>query len=77
MAGYTATINGYNGLLSDYEYPIGVTTITWTVSDTAGNISSTIQLVNVNHQQKPIITVSETTISVSYTHLTLPTNREV
>ena len=65
VAGYTASINGYNGILSDYEYPIGVTTITWTVSDTAGNISSTIQHVTVNHQQKPIITVSETTITVS------------
>ena len=65
VAGYMGTINGYNGILSDYEYPIGVTTITWTVSDTAGNISSTIQLVTVNHQQKPIITVSETTISIS------------
>ena len=65
MAGYIGTINGYNGVLSDYEYPIGVTTITWTVSDTAGNISSINQLVTVNHQQKPIITVSETTISIS------------
>ena len=64
-ATFKANINGYTGALSDYEYPIGVTTITWTVSDTAGNISSINQLVTVNHQQKPIITVSETTISIS------------
>ena len=65
VAGYIGSINGYNGVLSDYEYPIGVTTITWTVSDTAGNSSSTIQLITVNHEQNPIITVSETTISIS------------
>tara|TARA_A100001011_G_scaffold393249_1_gene482662 strand:- start:15729 stop:19853 length:4125 start_codon:yes stop_codon:yes gene_type:complete len=62
---YVGSIDGYTGVLSDYEYPIGVTTITWTVSDTAGNISSTIQLVTIIHEQPPIITISETTKIIS------------
>ncbi len=62
---YVGSIDGYTGVLSDYEYPIGVTTITWTVSDTAGNISSTIQLVTVIHEQPPIISISETTKIIS------------
>ena len=69
---YKGTIDGFSGNLSDYAYPIGVTTITWTVSDTAGNTSSTIQLVTVEHKQNPIITVSETTITVSTCIYILP-----
>ena len=65
LAGYVGSISGYSGVLSNYEYPIGVTTVTWTVSDTAGNTSSTIQLVTVTHEQVPIITVSETTLMIS------------
>ena len=64
-AGYIGSISGYSGVLSNYEYPIGVTTVTWTVSDTAGNTSSTIQLVTVTHEQVPIITVSDTTLTIS------------
>jgi gliding motility-associated-like protein len=72
LAGFIGTIAGYTGVLSDYEYPIGVTTVTWTVSDTAGNTSSTIQLVTVIHDQIPIITVSETTTTVSTCFYILP-----
>jgi hypothetical protein len=64
-AGYVGSISGYSGVLSNYEYPIGVTTVTWMVSDTAGNISSTIQLVTVTHEQVPTITVSESTLTIS------------
>ncbi|MDA9019431.1 hypothetical protein N9I59_00160, partial [bacterium] len=72
VVGFIGTIAGYTGVLSDYEYPIGVTTVTWTVSDTAGNTSSTIQLITVIHDQIPIITVSETTTTVSTCFYILP-----
>ena len=57
VAGYVATIAGYSGNIIDYEYPKGVTAVTWTVSDTAGNISSTIQLVTVIDNEYPVLNI--------------------
>ncbi|MFZ9056769.1 MAG: hypothetical protein ACO2ZG_02945, partial [Flavobacteriaceae bacterium] len=37
------------------EFPSGITTITWTASDTSGNISTDIQIVNVNDNVPPVI----------------------
>ena len=37
-------------------YPLGVTTVTWTVTDAVGNTSTATQTVTVNDNQRPIIT---------------------
>ena len=80
-------------------FPFGSTTITWTVTDTSGNISQGTQVVTLVDTTSPEIIapsdiVAEATdlsgtmvelgeatahdvMAVSYTHLTLPTNREV
>ncbi len=44
-------------LLSDV-YPVGTTTITWTVDDNSGNTASTTQTVTVNDTEKPLVTSS-------------------
>ena len=54
---YIGTIAGFSGNLSDYEYPIGITTITWTVSDTAGNTVSSNQFVTVEDNEKPVLII--------------------
>jgi gliding motility-associated-like protein len=41
-------------LLSD-AYPVGTTTITWSVTDNNGNSASTTQTVTVNDNEKPVI----------------------
>ncbi len=65
VAGYVGTIDGYSGLLLDYAYPIGVTIVTWTVSDTAGNTSSTIQLVTVIDNEYPVLTIPADIITLT------------
>ena len=37
-------------------YPVGVTTITWTVTDNAGNIATCVQIVTVNDRELPVLT---------------------
>jgi gliding motility-associated-like protein len=43
--------------LSD-EYPVGTTTIIWTVTDDAGNVASATQTVTVNDNEDPVFTSS-------------------
>ena len=43
-----------NQLITD-PYPVGTTTITWTVSDVAGNIATVIQSVTVTDDERPVI----------------------
>ena len=51
-----------------------VITRTWTATDECGNETSCDQLITVVDTSPPTITCPA---AVSYTHLTLPTNREV
>lgn len=44
-----------SGIPPGYAFPIGVTTITWTATDAAGNSKSCIQTVTVSDIEKPII----------------------
>ena len=44
-----------NGIPTDYEFPIGTTTVTWTASDNAGNIGTEIQTVTVIDTENPVI----------------------
>ncbi|MCL6261716.1 HYR domain-containing protein, partial [Aquiflexum sp. TKW24L] len=46
----SVTNNGLN------TYPVGTTTVTWTVTDDNGNISTATQIVNVLDKQIPLIT---------------------
>ena len=40
---------------ADFAYPVGVTTVNWTVTDAAGNIATATQTVTVNDVEKPVI----------------------
>ena len=63
-------IRSDNKLLTE-PYPVGITTITWTASDAAGNASSATETVTVNDTQPPALTVPATvTINTSATNLT-------
>ena len=45
-----------DGLLISDDYPVGTTTVTWTVTDIHGNKATAVQIVTVVDDQKPIIT---------------------
>ncbi|NCI49352.1 choice-of-anchor D domain-containing protein, partial [Sediminibacterium roseum] len=45
-----------DGLLLTDDYPVGTTTITWTVTDIHGNTQTAIQTIVVNDTEKPVIT---------------------
>ncbi|WP_372754526.1 HYR domain-containing protein, partial [Mariniflexile sp.] len=47
------------------SFPIGDTTVTWTVTDAAGNEATCIQTVTVTDNIKPVITECPATVSVS------------
>ena len=47
------------------SFEIGVTTVTWTVSDTAGNISSFKQTVIINDTEIPTITIFPSSLTVT------------
>jgi hypothetical protein len=54
--------NSYNGTANaSGHYPVGTTTITWTVTDIHGNTQTTTQTVTVSDNEKPTITVSNKT----------------
>lgn len=42
-------------------FPVGTTTVTWTVTDIHGNVSTAIQTVTVNDTEKPSITTTDKT----------------
>jgi gliding motility-associated-like protein len=45
------------------QFPIGITTVTWTVTDVAGNTATATQTVTVNDTQNPSITVPANVIT--------------
>lgn len=54
------------------QYPIGTTTVTWTVKDAAGNTATATQTVTVNDTEKPTIT-APANVTVTTTTGTKPT----
>src|SRR5690606_32691760 len=46
------------GIPSGYMFPVGITTVTWTAIDTAGNSTSSTQTVTVTDEESPTITCS-------------------
>jgi hypothetical protein len=59
MSGATSGTSPATGVnyVSTQTFNIGITTITWTVTDASGNITSCTQKVTVTDTQKPVITV--------------------
>ena len=45
-------------------FPIGVTSVTWTVTDTFGNATSAVQLVTVNDVEPPVVRTQDLVISL-------------
>ena len=45
-------------------FPIGVTSVTWTVTDTFGNAISAVQLVTVNDVEAPVARAQDLVISL-------------
>jgi endonuclease/exonuclease/phosphatase family metal-dependent hydrolase len=52
----TVTGSRSDELELDADYPVGSTTITWTVTDINGNLATTEQIINVADDEKPAIT---------------------
>ena len=52
---------------ADFAYPVGGTTVTWTVKDLAGNTETATQTVTVRDTEKPIAKASDITIKLSST----------
>jgi gliding motility-associated-like protein len=50
---------------ADFAYPVGVTTVIWTVKDLAGNTETATQTVTVRDTEKPIAKASDITIKLS------------
>ncbi|MCB2205216.1 S8 family serine peptidase [bacterium] len=46
------------------SYPVGVTTVTWTVTDGAGNSSTAVQKVTIQDQQPPVIALCAADVEV-------------
>ncbi|MFH6990778.1 HYR domain-containing protein, partial [Flavobacterium collinsii] len=50
------------------SFPIGITTVTWTAKDVAGNIETCTQTVTVSDTQKPTITCPANVTAVADTN---------
>ncbi|KIQ17035.1 hypothetical protein RT99_19640, partial [Flavobacterium sp. MEB061] len=59
----TGTITVTNNAPS--SFPIGITTVTWTAKDAAGNTQTFTQTVTVNDTQKPTITCPSNVTAVA------------
>jgi len=52
-----SVINSFNGTSNaSGNYPVGITTVTWTVTDVSGNVTLCSQLVNVLDTEFPVLT---------------------
>src|SRR6185436_19010852 len=50
-------VNNYNGTANASDvYPVGTTSVTWTVTDIHGNVSTCIQTIVVTDNEQPVIT---------------------
>ncbi|PLW98668.1 MAG: hypothetical protein C0593_04915, partial [Marinilabiliales bacterium] len=69
--GIASIINDFNGT-SDASgtYPIGTTSVKWTVTDNSGNTSSCIQLIEVADDEDPSISNCPSDISISVNAMT-------
>jgi hypothetical protein len=54
--GFTVTNSFNNSDNASGTYPVGVTTVTWTITDASGNITNCTQKVTINDLQKPVLT---------------------
>jgi hypothetical protein len=62
--GIASFVNDYNGTASgDDTYPVGQTTLTWTVTDVYGISNTCQQIITVNDTEKPDITCPDPLIS--------------
>jgi len=55
-----------DGAALDAPYPVGVTTITWTATDAAGNTASVTQTVKVEDREAPVFAASKQSIFSVY-----------
>ncbi|NCI46521.1 HYR domain-containing protein [Sediminibacterium soli] len=55
--GVQSVVNNSSSFLTGGRYPIGVTTITWTVTDRSGNTSTATQTVTVTDNQAPLMNI--------------------
>ena len=56
-------INSFNGTNNaSGQYPIGITTVTWTVTDASGNVTTCVHTVTVTDNQFPTITCPDNAI---------------
>ena len=56
------SINGTNN--ASGVYPVGTTTITWTVTDIHSNVNTTTQTITVNDDEKPVVATQNITIQL-------------
>ncbi len=58
-------INNFNGTAdASGVYPVGLTTVTWTATDAAGNSSTCMQTVTVNDTQAPTVITQNITVDL-------------
>lgn len=62
VASVTNSINGTNNASGIYS--VGTTTITWTVTDIHGNVSTAVQNITVNDDEKPVVKTQNLTIQL-------------
>src|SRR5665647_668551 len=53
--GVTVTNSFNNTADASGTYPVGVTTVTWTITDFSGNVTTEVQKITINDLQKPTL----------------------
>jgi len=61
------TANG-TGILTEYDFPVGVTNVTYTVTDASGNIAECTFIVTINDQVPPTVIDCPDDITANTTH---------
>ncbi|MCG6190126.1 HYR domain-containing protein, partial [Maribellus maritimus] len=66
--GIASTINNYNNSSDASDtYPVGTTTVEWTVTDNSGNIGTCSQTITVTDNEAPVITNCPSNITINNT----------